>query len=680
MRKQLLTKVLLIAASLFVGTSAWAVTETYAISTWVEAAGSTINSISYGSTATTFKGAGDADINCYTITSEVNGNSLNGRFALSNTHSKSGLRDQVYFRHNGKGNNYTGLFVVSGRSSYFSVLDLSAGDKVTITFRNAPAGLLFYSSNATYDVSGTPTTIVSGTTAPTSGTVYTMTAGGHLDMYLPAYTCISQVVVETSAAETMGAPSIAATAANGIKRTVTITPGVGTGGSDATATYYTLDDSDPTSSGTRIAYTDPFEISATTNIKAVSYLGALAGDVTTKEITAGTTIQLNAPTITLTSFTLNSTVYNPTYTLTSNQSNLVGAPTPTITYSFNSGAATGGTSYTATEAGSLTVTVSAAGYDDNETTLSIEGGDFIKTYSFNTIDDVTVDTESGDWGSGTNVGGVQWTFTGLNNCTYTLRADISFSSQFSYARATTAKTKQGFYACGGAGTVNFSLNSAEYILFTTLGDNIIAKGTSTSQAIAHYTNVRAIDIYSPATVSKEITAAGWSTLYTPYALDFSGTGLTAYTATCDGTTVTLTPVENVPANTGVVLKGAANTYNIPVIASSSTAKGDLKGSATDAKAFDESYNYYYLAMNGANAQFKKLTSGSIAAGKAYLQLDKATPARELSVSFEEDVTAISSVELSQDKMQNEFFDLQGRRVAQPTKGLYIVNGKKIIIK
>lgn len=188
-------------------------------------------------------------------------------------------------------------------------------------------------------------------------------------------------------------------------------------------------------------------------------------------------------------------------------------------------------------------------------------------------------------------------------------------------------------------------------------------------------------LYIYGTPKVTIAAAGWATLFTPLALDFSGTGLTAYTATCAGSTVTLTPVENVPANTGVVLKGAEGNYNIPVIASSSTAKGDLKGSATDAKDYDTDYNYYYLAMNGANAQFKKLTSGgSIAAGKAYLQLDKATPARELSVSFEEDVTAISSVELSQDKMQNEFFDLQGRRVAQPTKGLYIVNGKKIIIK
>ena len=184
------------------------------------------------------------------------------------------------------------------------------------------------------------------------------------------------------------------------------------------------------------------------------------------------------------------------------------------------------------------------------------------------------------------------------------------------------------------------------------------------------------------TISTTVTSAGWASLYTPYALDFSGTGLTAYTATCAGSTVTLTPVENVPANTGVVLKGAEGNYNIPVIASSSTAKGDLKGSATDAKAYDTDYNYYYLALNGSgNAQFKRLASaGSIAAGKAYLQLPYSAGARDLSVVFEDEATAISSVQLSKDMMQNEYFDLQGRRVAQPTKGLYIVNGKKVVIK
>ena len=180
-----------------------------------------------------------------------------------------------------------------------------------------------------------------------------------------------------------------------------------------------------------------------------------------------------------------------------------------------------------------------------------------------------------------------------------------------------------------------------------------------------------------------IAAAGWASLFTPYALDFSGvTGLTAYTATVSGTTVTLTKVENVPANTGVVLKGAADNYPIPVIASSSTAKGDLKGSATDDKAYDTSYDYYYLAINGSgDAQFKKLTSGSIAAGKAYLQLPySGGAARELSIVFDDETTGVRSIDNGKLTIDNSVYDLSGRRVAKPTKGLYIVNGKKVAVK
>ncbi len=181
-------------------------------------------------------------------------------------------------------------------------------------------------------------------------------------------------------------------------------------------------------------------------------------------------------------------------------------------------------------------------------------------------------------------------------------------------------------------------------------------------------------------VSATISAAGWSTLYTDYALNFSGTGLTAYTATCDGSKVTLTEVENVPAGTGVVLKGTAKDYDIPVAASSSTAKGDLKGSTTDAKAYETDYNYYYLALNGeSKAQFKKLTSGSIAAGKAYLQLDKGITAPSFDIDFG-GTTGINMVKGEESKVNGEYYNLAGQRVAQPTKGLYIVNGKKIVIK
>ena len=185
---------------------------------------------------------------------------------------------------------------------------------------------------------------------------------------------------------------------------------------------------------------------------------------------------------------------------------------------------------------------------------------------------------------------------------------------------------------------------------------------------------------APAPVSATIGSAGWATLYTDKALDFSGvTGLTAYTATCDGSTVTLTPVDNVPANTGVVLKGVADTYSIPVIASSTTAQGDLQGSAT-ATAFNafSGYDLYMLAKNGSEAQFKKVSSGSIP-GKAFLKVAAKGDAPALDVVFG-DATGIEAVKKAETVADGAYYNLAGQRVAQPTKGLYIVNGKKVVIK
>ena len=170
--------------------------------------------------------------------------------------------------------------------------------------------------------------------------------------------------------------------------------------------------------------------------------------------------------------------------------------------------------------------------------------------------------------------------------------------------------------------------------------------------------------------SFEITStSGWATLYTPYALDFYtlSESLTAYTATFDGSTVELKKVTDVPARTGVVLKGSKGTYDIPLAASSSTAQGDLKGSPTWATNYDSSYKFYYLALNTNNqAQFKVLnTGGSIAAGKAYLQVDNSTgSAKALNVVFASDPTGIANVNAVE--------------TAQPAKR--IVNGQLVIEK
>ena len=181
-----------------------------------------------------------------------------------------------------------------------------------------------------------------------------------------------------------------------------------------------------------------------------------------------------------------------------------------------------------------------------------------------------------------------------------------------------------------------------------------------------------------------ISNAEWATLYTPMALNFAGTGLKAYTATVANDVVTLTQVNDVPANTGVVLNGTPDDYTIPAIASSTTDKGDLKGSLTEALTYDanDANDYYMLALNGNKVQFTKLTSGEIAAGKAYLVLPKdlTTGARTLTVAFSEGgTTGISEIENSKSKIEN-YFNLNGQRVSKPTKGLYIVNGKKVVLK
>ena len=189
--------------------------------------------------------------------------------------------------------------------------------------------------------------------------------------------------------------------------------------------------------------------------------------------------------------------------------------------------------------------------------------------------------------------------------------------------------------------------------------------------------------YSKA-VKMTITDAGWATLYTGYALDFSkAEGLTAYTATCDGETVELTEVADVPANTGVVLKGEAKSYSIPVITESNTSKGDLTGSTTKDLTYDNNAtsDYYMLALNKEGmAQFTKLISGTITAGKAYLELEKtAGESRVLNVVIAGETTGINETIVNNEKATGTY-NLNGQRVAQPTKGLYIVNGKKVIIK
>ncbi len=157
-----------------------------------------------------------------------------------------------------------------------------------------------------------------------------------------------------------------------------------------------------------------------------------------------------------------------------------------------------------------------------------------------------------------------------------------------------------------------------------------------------------------------------------YVLDFSETDVKAYIVTSiSDNAANLEQAGEVAANTGVILVGKANTnYDIPVIASTSESMdlNLLKPGDTTVDA-----NSVYVLSDG---EFKLFTGTEIPWGKAYLP-KSVVGAHELSLNFG-DATGIKNIKVGTE--DNVYYDLQGRRVLYPTKGLYIVNGKKVIVK
>ena len=148
--------------------------------------------------------------------------------------------------------------------------------------------------------------------------------------------------------------------------------------------------------------------------------------------------------------------------------------------------------------------------------------------------------------------------------------------------------------------------------------------------------------------------------------------------------------EIVPANTGVMVSSETSGDHIVALTTGGTsrlgednlliASGDDGVTAADMD--DTDYYYYRLTMADSKPGFWwKSEDGAgfvLAANKAYLKVLKTNAtasARGFSL-FDDETTGITSTAMQPSTVQ--YYDLQGRRVAQPTKGLYIVNGKKVI--
>jgi len=187
--------------------------------------------------------------------------------------------------------------------------------------------------------------------------------------------------------------------------------------------------------------------------------------------------------------------------------------------------------------------------------------------------------------------------------------------------------------------------------------------------------------YDP-TVSVTMGEEGWMT-YCNEGAALSFEGVTAYKVSSIAEDhVNLMPVTAAPANTPVLLKAAPGAYNLTVVASAEKVGTNKMRRSDGTVTSDENNDVYALAKKNSVVGFYKVQAGvTVPAGKCYLSVSKAAQsesARDFLGFNDEDATRINAVENGQST--DEVFDLQGRQVKQPTKGLYIKNGKKVIIK
>jgi len=108
----------------------------------------------------------------------------------------------------------------------------------------------------------------------------------------------------------------------------------------------------------------------------------------------------------------------------------------------------------------------------------------------------------------------------------------------------------------------------------------------------------------------------------------------------------------------------------------------LNGTLTEkSKADLGAGNIYVLNTGSKGAGFYKLAeNGTVPANKAYLVYDGAAGARDYFL-FDETTSISEELRVKSEEIATApVYDLQGRRVNTPTKGVYIVNGRKVVIK
>lgn len=253
---------------------------------------------------------------------------------------------------------------------------------------------------------------------------------------------------------------------------------------------------------------------------------------------------------------------------------------------------------------------------------------------------------------------------------------------------------------GNAGT-NFKFYAGEKNIFTISTEGRLKEETSTSSfTLTEPTDIilkqagnagRSPKVLDYIIIRQEaetvsVSAAGYATYATKYNVEVpEGNDVEVMTVTVnkDNSTISLNKVKAgtvIPAKTGILVKAAAGNHDFVVTSdkseeSEALTNNDLVAATTDVTSNDN--KYFALTKMDTKVGFALVANGVvIPAGKAYLRVPAATTAKFFGLDGE--ATGINSVKTA--KADGAYYTLEGVKTTKPVKGIYIHNGKKIVVK
>lgn len=234
----------------------------------------------------------------------------------------------------------------------------------------------------------------------------------------------------------------------------------------------------------------------------------------------------------------------------------------------------------------------------------------------------------------------------------------------------------GAYLCYAS--ENFSFSTSQHTPIQ------LYKRTDVTKSYAFYTTSISMDV--------PINKYGYATWYADMPVEVPA-GMTAYTCQVEGNTAMLHAVGAViPAQTGVVLyaaeavgKGQNFVLRYADVDTTPIAGNALIGFVEDTKVDNGKAHYalnvknnvvgFYIPQTTTDPVLSATSAFTAIAGKAYLELDAQMSISALELKRIDDVSvnqiSTSSIDI--------IYDLMGRKVSSPSKGIYVVNGRKMVL-